>query len=101
MLDWAAMETTMDGNSAEAMQLQYEAPPQIASPPRSKLAPLAFLVLSLFCGMSWALGGMPALTDVGFFALTIICVWFCIIELLRFPYRTGVGALMLYGGVVV
>src|SRR4051812_14818553 len=101
MTDWASMDTALDGYSVDSLQLQYETPAQALYKPRSRWAPLAFLFPMLFCAMSWALGGMASLTDVGFISLTIICAWFCIVELIRFPYRNGVGALMLYGGVVV
>src|SRR6266568_649455 len=90
--------------SEAAVPLQWETGNELVenvSKRRSRYSWAPFLLPLVLCAVSWSVGGMPALTDAGFLALTVICVWFCIIELVRFPHRNGVGALMLYGGVVV
>src|SRR5881394_4680324 len=94
------MDPAIGGYYADVLPL-HKAPAQVGPKPRSKWAPLAFLLPVTLCGASWMAGGMPALTDIAFLAFTIICSCYCIIELLKFPQRLGVGALMLYGGVVI
>src|SRR5215212_605299 len=96
------MDPAFGGYYTDVLPLQYEvAPVQVGPRPRSQWAPLAFLLPLVLCGVSWAGGGVPSLTDLGFVFFTIVCSWFCVIELVKFPQRTGVGALMLYGGVVI
>jgi hypothetical protein len=94
------METALSGYY-EDLPLAVEAPPQVGASSRARWAPLAFLIPLALCGMSWAASGVPLLTDFGFVGFTIICSCFCIVELIKFPQRNGVGALMLYGGVIV
>src|SRR5215216_3005332 len=94
------METALSGYYEE-LPLAVEAPPQALASPRTKWAPMIFLLPLALCAMSWAAGGVALLTDFGFVGFTIVCVSFCVIELIKFPQRNGVGALMLYGGVIV
>ena len=85
----------------EELLLAVEAPPQTGLSLRFRWIPLTFLLPLALCAMSWAARGLPLLTDFGFVGFTVLCAWFCIVELIRFPRRNGVGALMLYGGVIV
>ena len=85
----------------EELPLAVEAPPQTGLSLRFRWIPLTFLLPLALCAMSWAARGLPLLTDFGFVGFTVLCAWFCIVELIRFPRRNGVGALMLYGGVIV
>ena len=94
------METALSGYYEE-LPVAVDAPPQALASPRSRWAPLIFLLPLAMCAMSWAAGGVKLLTDFGFVGFTIICATFCVIELIKFPRRLGVGALMLYGGVIV
>src|SRR3954471_1444159 len=94
------METALSGYYEE-LPLEVEAPPHALASPRSRWAPLVFLLPMALCGMSWAAGGVALLTDFGFVGFSIICALFCAVELIKFPHRNGVGALMLYGGVIV
>src|ERR1051325_7428804 len=94
------METSVSGHYEE-LPIAVEAPPQTVASPRSRWAPLFFAFPLALCAMSWAAGGVPLLTDFGFVAFTIICASICVIELIKFPRRNGVGALMLYGGVIL
>ncbi len=97
------MESALGGYYAEALPLEHsqEAPPQVMPAPRSRWAPLVFVLPMVLCAASWAGGGIPLLTDIGFIILTAICFAFCLIELVKFPRRNGVGALMLYGGIII
>jgi hypothetical protein len=61
----------------------------------------AFLPATALCGLSALAGGISFLTDLGFVALTIAAAWLLCIELVRFPARFGLGAVVLYGGVLI
>ena len=69
--------------------------------PRSAYAPLLFIGPVALCGASWAANGVPFITDLGFLFLTIACLWCLGSELVRFPQRFGIGALIVYGGTLV
>src|SRR5262245_40466680 len=94
------MESVLSGYYGE-LPLAVEAPPQTRASPRSRWTPLTFLLPLALCAMSWAARGVPLLTDFGFVGFPVLSAWFCIVELIRFPRRNGVGALLLYGGVIV
>src|SRR5687768_11898481 len=66
--------------------------------PRAAYVPALFLGPVLFCGVSWAGNGMTFLTDLGFITLALLCLYFLAVELVRFPQRFGIGALIVYGG---
>lgn len=69
--------------------------------PRPAYIPVLFVFPLLLCGVSWLAGGVPQLTDAGFILLTLLCLIFLGIELLRFPRRFGIGGILLFGGVLV
>jgi hypothetical protein len=76
-------------------------PDDVPALPRPRWLPLPFLVPTMLCGFSWLAGGIPPVTDMGMFILTLMC---CIAvggELMAFRRRFGVGGLTLFGGVIV
>jgi len=70
-------------------------------PQRSRNQWLAFIPAVVACGLSWMMGGVPRITDVGFCLLTAVCLVFFVSEMRNFSRRFGVGGLLLYGGVLV
>jgi hypothetical protein len=78
-----------------------EAQPSAGYLPRSAYLPIPFLAPALICGISWLLGGVPILTDIGFLLLAGVCIVFFINELVKFPRRFGTGGLLLFGGFLV
>lgn len=68
--------------------------------PRSRFQWAAMLLPLGLTGVSWLTGGVPDLTDMGFLAFTLICLYFLSLEFYRFPRRFGIGGLVLYGGVL-
>jgi hypothetical protein len=91
-------------------QPQETAPPQgylvmhgtpIEFRPRSRNQWIAFIAPVLLCGVSWMIGGMYRLNDLGFLILAAACLVFVIGEFIQFPRRFGVGGILLYGGVLV
>lgn len=68
---------------------------------RSVWLPVPFLVPTALCAISWSGNGIPFLTDLGFVTLALLCAVFLVVELTRFPQRFGVGAFVLFGGVLV
>lgn len=70
------------------------------SVPRWNKLFLLFLFPVFFCGMSWMMGGIPALTDAGFVTLVMISLGMIIRELILFPRRFGIGGLLLYIGCI-
>ena len=69
--------------------------------PRSKFIPLPFAVPTLICLISWLAGGIPLMTDLGFVTLTLICLAYLVVEIVKFPRRFGIGGVLLFGGVLV
>ena len=78
--------------------LPPDAPAQVR---RSGLIPVAFAVPLLFSAFSYAGGGLAFFTDLAFVALTGICITLLAVELLTFGHRQGVGAILIYGGVLI
>ena len=68
---------------------------------RSVYTPLALVPAVLVTGFSWAAGGLPTVTDLGFLLLTLACLALLVVELVRFPRRFGIGGFVLYGGVLM
>jgi len=76
----------------------------VAPPPsykRSLAGPLSFLLPVLISGVSYIAGGIPLITDLAFLTLTVLCVIFCFREMLKFSHRMGIGAILIYGGVLI
>ena len=66
---------------------------------RSIWQPLLLIIPVLFAAGGYA-GTAPLLTDLAFLVLTILCGVFLLAELMRFAERFGIGGLILYGGVL-
>src|ERR1700728_3062184 len=89
------------GEIESAPPLAPEAEASIFPLPRSRLLPVPFLIPTLICLVSWLAGGIPLLTDLGFGSLTLICIVYLIVEIVKFPRRFGIGGILLFGGVLV
>jgi hypothetical protein len=68
---------------------------------RSKMTPLLLIPSVGLSGMAWMAGGLSPLTDLAFLLVTIVCMVLLVRELLMFTQRWGLGAVVLYGGVLV
>jgi len=68
---------------------------------QSRLMPLMLAVATVISLISWMGNGIPALTDLAFLWLTLICTVAVTKELLFFPKRLRIGSITLYGGVMV
>jgi hypothetical protein len=68
---------------------------------RPRWLPFAFVMPVVFCGISWACGGVPVMTDTGMLWLLVACITGVIIELKSFSQRFGIGGMVLFGGVMV
>jgi hypothetical protein len=79
----------------------YELPAEPVFVPRSRHQWIPLTVPILLCGLSWLMGGAPALTDLGFALLTLTCIVFLLGEFVNFPRRFGIGGMLLYGGVLI
>jgi hypothetical protein len=78
-----------------------ESVPQVPYSPRSRHQWMAFVVPVVLSGLSWMNGGAPFLTDASFLILTCLCIFFLILEFVKFPRRFGLGGILLYGGVLI
>ncbi len=78
--------------------LPPDAPAQFA---RSGLIPVAFGLPVALSALSYAGGGLTFLSDLATVALTATCLVLAIIELTQFGRRQGLGALLIYGGVLI
>jgi len=65
------------------------------------IAKALFLIPVIVSGISYIAGGIPPVTDISFIILTLFCLIFLIRELKLFPRQQGIGAVLLYGGVLV
>lgn len=68
---------------------------------RSRWMPAAFAVPPVICGFSWIVEGEQALTDMGMVTLTVLCIYFFLLEVIHFPRRFGVGGMLVFGGTLV
>jgi hypothetical protein len=92
-------------NPAQAIAGEPDAVDTAAIPPaqvyRSWLIPIAFLFPVFLSGTAYAAGSMPILTDLAFLLVAVFCAVLLVVELLAFGYRQGIGAILIYGGVLV
>lgn len=68
---------------------------------RSAATPAVMLLPLVLSGMSWAISGQPILTDVAMAIFAAICTIALLSEMRLFAQRLGVGAIVLYGGILV
>jgi hypothetical protein len=78
--------------------LPGDAPAQIH---RTLLIPTAFAVPVLLSGLAYLGGGVPLLADAAFVVMTLLCLFLLVVELVRFGDRQGLGAILIYGGVLI
>lgn len=78
--------------------LPSDAPAQVR---RSPLVPVAFALPVVVSGLGYLGGGLAPLTDLSFLILTGLCVTLLAVELVQFNTRQGIGAVLIYGGVLV
>ncbi len=78
--------------------LPPDAPAQVR---RSAMIPVAFAVPVLISALSYAGGGVAFLSDLAFVILTCICLVLLAIELFTFGHRQGIGAILIYGGILI
>jgi hypothetical protein len=69
--------------------------------PRSIFIPIAFLLPVILSAVSWFSGGLALLSDTSMLIITILCAALLFVELLHFGTRFGIGAIVLYGGVLI
>ncbi len=68
---------------------------------RSLMIPILFLVPLALSAVSYAAGSLMVLTDLAFLILCAICAVLLVVELANFSQRTGIGGVLLYGGVLI
>ena len=78
--------------------LPADAPAQVR---RSAAIPVAFAIPVALSALSYASGGTAFLSDFAFVVLTGLCAVLLAVELATFGHRQGIGAILLYGGVLV
>src|SRR4051812_35987496 len=88
-----------DAAALEYAQATAPVAPRYIARTRWLFAP--FLIPLGLCGVSYMAGGQPLMTDVGFMLLALLCAIYFVRELLVFPYRFGVGGLLLFGGTLL
>ena len=67
---------------------------------RSALLPVAFAVPVVVSGLGY-LGDIAFLSDAAFLLITALCGVLLAVELMTFGRRLGIGAILLYGGVLI
>lgn len=87
---------------ADPFSIAAEPQPQaLAWEPRSPLILLPYLLILLGAAVSWMAGGMGLLTDLCFVLFTGVSATLFLVELVKFPRRFGVGAIILHGGTLI
>jgi len=94
------MSYTADEYDYAHAPLQY-AVAQQADQRNSVLAPVLLLVSLALSFASWMGNGIPMMTDMAFGWMAVICTVTVCRELIYFPARMRIGALILYGGTMV
>ncbi len=67
---------------------------------RPKWLPVGPALCMIPAGLSWLAGGIPAVTDISWILMSLVCGFYLILELKAFPDRLGVGGLVLFAGVL-
>jgi hypothetical protein len=68
---------------------------------RNPWAPIYFGMPAVVAMVSALAGGVPALTDLAFVMLTVLCAAYLISEFRAFSFRWGIGGMMVFGGVLI
>lgn len=111
MTDFSLDEITIPPYSESRPEYDLEAPAApattmdmsaFATPlARVPWLPLVFLMPAIFCGLSWASGGIPVMTDTGMLWLLAACIACVLGEVKNFSRRFGMGGIVLFGGTMV
>ena len=104
--DWIDPAADVHGGPAAVPVLDYgqgpllaDASPRLAE--RSAIIPVLFSIPVAISALSYAGDGVGFLSDAAFLVLTLLCAWFLAVELATFGKRQGLGAILIYGGVLV
>jgi len=68
---------------------------------RSRALAMPFVAAAGLCALSWTLGGVPLITDLGMLVLAGAAAVLFVNELAKFPRRFGIGGLVLFGGILI
>ncbi|MHC4108107.1 MAG: hypothetical protein ACYSTY_08485 [Planctomycetota bacterium] len=68
--------------------------------PRPKWLPVLPALCMIPAAISWMAGGSQFLNDVSWIVMTLVCAFCLMLELKAFPYRMGVGGVVLFTGVL-
>ncbi|MCX5662922.1 MAG: hypothetical protein NTW19_24830 [Planctomycetota bacterium] len=93
--------TTVTAPIAARLQPPVAAADAFGYLPRSRWMPLAFALPAAICGLSWAADGETSITDAGMLLLTVLCIFYFILEVFCFPKRFGIGGMLVFGGTLV
>lgn len=78
--------------------LPNDAPAQFR---RSAIIPVLFAIPVFLSAISFVGGGLTFLSDLAYLVLTGSCVTLLLVELFKFGERQGIGAILIYGGILV
>ena len=78
--------------------LPPDAPAQVY---RSPVIPIAFALPVAVSALSYLGGGVAPISDLAFLILVVLCATLLGIELVKFGSRQGLGAILIYGGILV
>ena len=97
-----ADQLPIEATPADPFSMEAAPPAQLMEwEPRSPAILVPYVMVLIGAAISWMVGGLPRLTDLTFLSFTLVTATFLIIELIKFPRRFGVGALIVYGGTLI
>ncbi len=94
------MTTTTTTYAAPQIQARVETGPVSGYLPRSKFLPVPFLLPVIIATTSFMAGGTRGLNDLAMLILAFLCAAGLVNELIQFSRRFGLGAFVLFGGVL-
>ncbi len=68
--------------------------------PRPRWLPVLPALCMIPAGISWLAGGSHMFNDISWIAMTLVCIFYAILELKAFPHRLGVGGIVLFLGIL-
>jgi hypothetical protein len=78
--------------------LPADAPPQVY---RSAMIPVAFGLAVAISGLGYIVGGVQVFSDLAFLVVSVTCIYLVAVELVAFGQRLGIGAILIYGGILI